>query len=84
MSELVLPNGQIATVRQILVSDIAAHNAAEPALALATLAALVTTLDDAPLSVDDIMAMDYADALPIFTAINKQLLDAFRLRNGVA
>lgn len=81
---MVLPNGQFAAVRTILVSDIGAYCAAAPEVAMATLAARVATLDDNPVTGAQIMAMPYADALPIFTAINRQLAAAFQTRSGVA
>lgn len=85
MKEVVLPDGRFAQVRTIPVQDMAVAFSGNAGLfAMAVLASRVATLDGLPITVIQVLGMNYRDAAPIFHLINKPLMDTYRTQEGIA
>lgn len=83
-TEVVLPSGEFAAIRTILVSDMVAFSSLSGLAAMAILAQRCATIDGKTLSPEEFLALPYGNAQPIFEALNAQLRAAYATRNGVA
>lgn len=83
-AEVVLPSGVFATVREITVRDSGLYHYAHPTVALAVLASLVTTFDGEKKTIEEVLAMGYAETAPVFQQIVQQLARATKTAGGVA
>ena len=83
-SEVVLPSGAFAAVRDILVSDMVAFAGLQGIASMAVLAQRCATIDGKTLSPEEFLALTYGEAQPIFEALNTQLKAAYSTRFGIA
>jgi hypothetical protein len=83
-TECVLPSGAFARVEVITVADICIASQYTGFLFVVALAERAVTLDGRRVTSDELLGMEYAEAAPIFHAINAQLASAYKTRAGVA
>lgn len=83
-SEVVLPSGAFAAVRDILVSDMVAFADLKGIASMAVLAQRCATIDGKSLSPAEFLALHYGEVQPIFEALNAQLKSAYATRFGIA
>lgn len=82
--ELVLPNGIFACIRPPTVRDVSVAGQVPPELFMAVLIALTVTLDCEPVTVEQVLDMDYGDMLPVYEVIVKRMKMAAKTKDGVA
>lgn len=83
--EVVLPNGGFARLRVLTVGDVVEYmRIAAPFEGKAVLACRMATIDDRSIAMDELLAMAYADAAPIFSLIDRQFDVAFKTSKGIA
>lgn len=84
-AEIVLPSGKFAKIRKLATGDVAsAFQANQGLYAMSILMQLTTTLDDRPLSLQEVLAMDYEETLPVFRSLTKQIERATKTMEGIA
>lgn len=85
MKEIVLPSGGFAKARPILVSDmLAAFSQNQGFGAIALLVSRCVTVDDVPLALIQVLAMEWTEACPLFTLMSDQLNEALKTKDGIA
>ena len=84
-TEVVLPSGRFAEVRNITVADMIKATQVAPGLSTTmVLASLTTRIDGINVSLDDWLIMEYAEVLPIIAQLNRQLENAYKTKEGVS
>ena len=80
-SSAVLPSGRFACVRGMLAVDwYIACKSPEPSL---TFIERLVTVDDQPLTMEEVLAMPIADHFVLLNLINAQIIKAKKTENGV-
>ena len=83
-AEVVLPNGQFANIRPVLVRDVCLASSCQPQHFIAALIARTVTLDDEELTLEEVLDMEYENCLPIYEVIGRAMKHALVTRQGVA
>lgn len=73
--EIVLPSGRFARIGQVTLADIATTIAYDGYMKVLAIACRVTTVDDQPLTAEQLLAMPVSEGNPIVEAVAKQLID---------
>lgn len=84
-AEIVLPSGRFASIRKITTGDIASAFQSNTGLyAMSVLMQLTATLDGVPLTLQQVLTMEYEETLPVFRNLTKQIERATKTMEGIA
>lgn len=83
-TEIVLPSGRFARIRQILWEDFVLSYDQDINVMATKLAARVATIDGASVTVEELMKFDLGEFMPINQIIGTIATEAMRTRKGIA